>query len=71
MPEDQTRPQESVPDPKPSPDDPLHTATGAPTNAAHADVGDGTLVGSVPAGLTPDEMTEIANQDQAVESGTG
>lgn len=64
-------------DPKPIPDVPAsgedssHTASGAPTNAAHEAVGDGTLTGSVPAGLTPDEMEDMANTDQAGEPGTG
>ena len=48
-----------------------HTADGAPTDEAHRDVGDGTLLGSVPAGLSPEELRRIADQDQSVESGTG
>lgn len=69
MPEDPN--PESIPDPKPSPADPLHTPGGAPTNAAHEAVGDGTLTGSVPAGLTPEELEELANTDQLSEGGTG
>lgn len=48
-----------------------HTADGAPTEQAHQDVGDGTLLGSVPAGLSPEELLKIADRDQSVESGTG
>jgi hypothetical protein len=47
------------------------TESGAPTDEAHREVGDGTLVGSIPAGLSPEELCEIANSDQSVESGTG
>lgn len=48
-----------------------HTDSGAPTDKAHLEAGDGTLTGSIPAGLTPEELMEIANDDQSVESGTG
>jgi hypothetical protein len=70
MANDQPSTDLAVPDPKAAPDDPLHTPGGAPTNAAHAAVGDGTLTGSVPAGLTPEEMEAIANDDQRAEGGT-
>jgi len=70
MPEDSSAP-DTIPDPKAAPDDPLHTKGGAPTNAAHQAVGDGTLTGSVPAGLTPEEMEEMAKGDQQAEGGTG
>jgi hypothetical protein len=46
------------------------TPSGAPTDQAHKDVGDGTLVGSIPAGLSLDELQKIADNDQSVESGT-
>jgi hypothetical protein len=39
---------------------PRHTPGGAPTDAAHQDIGDGALTGSVPAGLTTDELRERA-----------
>ena len=48
-----------------------HTESGAPTDKAHRDVGDGALTGSIPAGLTPEELRAIAEEDQSVESGTG
>src|SRR5918998_2902780 len=40
------------PEAKPSAEDGAHTAGGAPTDQAHQDAGDGTLAGSVPAGLS-------------------
>jgi hypothetical protein len=46
------------------------TPSGAPTDEAHKEAGDGTLVGSVPAGLSLDELQKIADDDQSVESGT-
>jgi hypothetical protein len=48
-----------------------HTKGGAPTDKAHLEAGDGSLLGSVPAGLTIDELLQIAKEDQTVESGTG
>ena len=48
-----------------------HTETGAPTDKAHLEAGDGTLQGSIPAGLSIEELEQIANDDQSVESGTG
>jgi hypothetical protein len=57
--------------PKPFADDPVHTEGGAPTDQAHRDVGDGTLTGSMPAGLTPAEMAEVADKDPSVDPGTG
>lgn len=71
MPDDKLTPEDSIPDPTASPDDPLHTPGGAPTNAAHEAVGDGTLTGSAPAGLSPEEMAAMAAKDQLSESGTG
>ena len=35
-----------------------HTPGGAPTDSAHQDAGDGSLTGSVPAGLTVEELLE-------------
>jgi hypothetical protein len=40
--------------------DAAFTPGGAPTDEAHQAVGDGTLTGSVPAGLTVDEMLDRA-----------
>jgi hypothetical protein len=37
---------------------PRHTEGGAPTDAAHQDAGDGALTGSVPAGLTAQELLD-------------
>lgn len=42
--------------------DKKHTDQGAPTDAAHQDAGDGTLTGSIPAGLTPGQLEERARQ---------
>lgn len=47
------------------------TASGAPTDKAHQEAGDGTLTGSIPAGLSLEELSKIAEDDQSVESGTG
>jgi len=51
--------------------DETHTASGAPTDKAHLEAGDGTLAGSIPAGLSIEELQAIAEDDQSVESGTG
>ena len=48
-----------------------HTAGGAPTDQAHQDAGDGTLTGSVPAGLGLEQLREAANNDKTDDSGTG
>lgn len=48
-----------------------HTESGAPTDKAHLEAGDGTLTGSIPAGLSIEELQAIAKDDQGVESGTG
>lgn len=48
-----------------------HTQSGAPTDKAHRDAGDGALTGSVPAGLTPEELRRVARDDKTVEPGTG
>ncbi|AUW58569.1 hypothetical protein C1T17_11135 [Sphingobium sp. SCG-1] len=63
-------PPQNIPDPPASQKDAAHTESGAPTNKAHSDVGDGTLTGSVPAGLTPEEMEALARSDQPGEPGT-
>jgi len=51
--------------------DETHTDSGAPTDKAHLEAGDGTLQGSIPAGHSIEELQEIARDDQSVESGTG
>ena len=50
-------------------DDTTHTKSGAPTDKAHEDVGDGSTTGSVPAGLTLAEMDEIAEEGNSNEGG--
>ena len=40
------------------------TPGGAPTDEAHQAVGDGTLTGSAPAGLTVDELLDRAKSSQ-------
>ena len=47
-----------------------HTAGGAPTDQAHQDAGDGTLTGSVPAGLSLEQLRKAANTDKTDDSGT-
>jgi hypothetical protein len=69
MKDDPTSEPNTVSDPHAAPD-PAHTASGAPTDQAHRDVGDGTLLGAVPAGLTPEQMQEMANTDPLSEGGT-
>ena len=51
--------------------DSAHTDQGAPTDEAHQDAGDGSLTGSIPAGLTADELMEQANSDKPADGGTG
>ncbi len=51
--------------------DSAHTSQGAPTDEAHKDAGDGSLTGSVPAGLTADELMEQANSGKPSDGGTG
>lgn len=48
-----------------------NTGQGAPTDKAHEDAGDGSLQGSVPAGLTTDELLEQANAPKTDDGGTG
>jgi len=48
-----------------------HTKGGAPTDAAHDEAGDGTLSGSIPAGLSADQLREIAASDKTDGTGTG
>ena len=58
------------PDAEPSAEDGAHTAGGAPTDQAHRDAGDGTLTGSVPAGLSLEQLRQAANSDKTDDSGT-
>ena len=51
--------------------DETHTAQGAPTDGAHLDAGDGSLTGSVPAGLTADELQKQADSGKTNDGGTG
>lgn len=48
-----------------------HTGQGAPTDEAHQDAGDGSLTGSIPAGLTVDELMKQANSNKPSDGGTG
>lgn len=48
---------------------PRHTPQGAPTDAAHQDAGDGALTGSVPAGLTIEEMADRARESGRDDAG--
>ncbi|MBW8910564.1 MAG: hypothetical protein JF564_01390 [Sphingomonas sp.] len=56
---------------EPAPDDPEHSPSGAPTDRAHAAVGDGTLQGAIPAGLTPEQLLKIAKAAPTDDAGTG
>ncbi len=51
--------------------DSAHTDHGAPTDEAHQDAGDGSLTGSIPAGLTADELMKRANSNKPSDGGTG
>ena len=64
------RADKASPEAKPSAEDGAHTAGGAPTDQAHQDAGDGTLAGSVPAGLSLKELREAAKGDKTDDSGT-
>jgi hypothetical protein len=59
------------PEAKASTTDDTHTAEGAPTDQAHQNAGDGTLTGSVPAGLSSRELHKVAISDKTDDSGTG
>lgn len=48
-----------------------HTPEGAPTDEAHQEAGDGTLTGSVPGGLTADELDKAAEQGGGGDAGSG
>ncbi|MFT8245933.1 hypothetical protein [Roseomonas sp. BN140053] len=47
-----------------------HTDSGAPTDRAHQDDGDGTLTGAVPAGLSLKQLREAAESDKTDDAGT-
>ena len=64
------RENKASPEAEPSADDGAHTAGGAPTDQAHRDAGDGTLTGSVPAGLSLEQLREAAKGDKTDDSGT-
>lgn len=51
--------------------EPDATDQGAPTDAAHQEAGDGTLTGSVPAGLTTDQLLERSRETGRDDGGTG
>ena len=55
------RENKAKPDAEPSAGDRAHTEGGAPTDQAHQDAGDGTLTGSVPAGLSLEQLRKAAN----------
>lgn len=65
------RANKAEPEAEPSAEDGAHTAGGAPTDRAHQDAGDGTLTGSVPAGLSLEHLRKAANTDKTDDSGTG
>ena len=48
-----------------------HTGHGAPTDETHRDAGDGSLIGSTPAGLTSEELLEQVNSTKLDDGGTG
>ena len=64
------RENKASPEAKPSAEDGAHTAGGARTDEGHQDAGDGTLAGSVPAGLSLKELREAAKGDKTDDSGT-
>jgi hypothetical protein len=64
------RANKAGPEAEPSAEGDAHTEGGAPTDRAHQDAGDGTLTGSVPAGLSLEQLREAANNDKTDDSGT-
>jgi hypothetical protein len=64
------RANKAGPDAEPPAEDDAHTEGGAPTDRAHQDAGDGTLTGSIPAGLSSKQLREAANNDKTDDSGT-
>ena len=57
--------------PSPAPGSETHTKGGAPTNQAHEEAGDGTLAGSIPAGLGSEELRKLAEGGKTDDGGTG
>ena len=55
------RANKAKPDTEPPAEHGAHTEGGAPTDQAHQDAGDGTLTGSVPAGLSLEQLRKAAN----------
>lgn len=55
----------------PDAEDATHTGSGAPTDKAHEEVGDGSSTGSIPAGLTISEMEELSKKGGGNEGGAG
>ena len=51
--------------------DSAHTGQEAPTDEAHQDAGDGSLAGSMPAGLTADELMDQADSNKPGDGGAG
>jgi hypothetical protein len=64
------RANKAGPEAEPPAGDDAHTARGAPTDRAHQGADDGTLTGSVPAGLGLEQLREAANNDKTDDSGT-
>lgn len=52
------------------PAEPAQTGSGAATDGAHQEAGDGSATGSVPAGLTVDELLKQADEKRD-DGGTG
>ena len=63
------RENKASPEAKPSAEDGAHSTGGAPTDQAHQGAGDGTLTGSVPAGLSLKQLREAAKGDKTDDSG--
>ncbi|WP_338664074.1 hypothetical protein VQH23_02680 [Pararoseomonas sp. SCSIO 73927] len=57
--------------PAPGPGSDTHTKGGAPTNKAHEEAGDGSLAGSIPAGLGSEELRKLAEGGKTDDGGTG
>ena len=55
---------------EPPQDEPAQTGSGAATDGAHQEAGDGSTTGSVPAGLTVDELLKQA-EEKRDDGGTG
>lgn len=62
---------DTAPSDVPIPQESTHTEGGAPTDDAHQEAGDGTLTGSIPAGLSVDELLKKAEGGNTDDGGTG